>query len=81
MREVQSSEAKAHLTQLLSKVARGESFTITRHGQPIAHLIPIADHRKAQVEKAMEEIAAFRETMPRIAPGDILAARHDGHRH
>ena len=81
MREVQSSEAKAHLTQLLSDVARGESFTITRHGQPIARLVPIADRRNAEIARTMAEIAAFRETMPRIPLADILSARREGHRH
>lgn len=40
MREIQATEAKAHLAQLLSAVERGESFAITRHGRPIAHLVP-----------------------------------------
>lgn len=74
MREIQSSKAKVQLTQLLSDVERGESFTITRYGQPIAHLIPIADRRRADIKKAMRDIAAFRETMPRIPLSDILAA-------
>ncbi|GAA0330037.1 type II toxin-antitoxin system prevent-host-death family antitoxin [Sphingomonas oligophenolica] len=81
MREIQSSEAKAHLTQLLTAVERGESFTITRHGQPVAQLVPVADRRKAEVERVMEQIAAFRETMPRLTVDELLAARHEGHRH
>jgi prevent-host-death family protein len=40
MREIQAIEAKTHLAQLLSAVERGESFAITRHGRPIAHLVP-----------------------------------------
>jgi len=80
MREIQSSEAKAHLTQLLTAVERGESFTITRHGQPVAQLVPVADRRKAEVERTMVEIAAFRRTMPSIVLEEILAARHEGHR-
>ena len=81
MRTVQSSEAKAHLTQLLSDVARGQSFTITRHGQPIAQLVPIVDRRRAEIEKVMDQIIAFRETMPRLPLEDILSSRHEGHRH
>lgn len=78
MREVQFSEAKAHLAQLLTAVERGESFTITRHGRPIAQLVPVAGRRKAEVERAMKDIAAFRETMPHIPLSDILSARHAG---
>jgi prevent-host-death family protein len=29
-------EAKTHLSSLLERVAQGESFTITRHGKPVA---------------------------------------------
>ena len=81
MREVQSSDAKAHLPQLLSAVERGETIVITRHGRAIARLIPEADQRKSEVLKTMTQIAAFRETMPSIAVSDILSARHEGHRH
>lgn len=81
MREVQSSEAKAHLTQLLSDVERGQSFTITRHGRAIARLVPAEDQRRAEVEKTMAQVEAFRRTMPPIAVEDILSARHEGHRY
>ena len=33
MREVQASEAKAHLPRLLDEVERGETIVITRHGR------------------------------------------------
>jgi prevent-host-death family protein len=81
MREVQSSDAKAHLPQLLSDVERGETIVITRHGRAIARLVPEVDQRLSEVQKTMDQIAAFRATMPRIALSDILSARHEGHRH
>ena len=33
MREIQASEAKTHLPQLLDDVERGETIVITRHGR------------------------------------------------
>ena len=81
MREVQSSDAKAHLPQLLSDVERGETIVITRHGRPIARLVPEADQRLTEVQKTMDQIAAFRATMPRIALSELLSARHEGRRH
>lgn len=33
-------EAKTHLSLLLDRVARGEQVVITKHGKPIARLIP-----------------------------------------
>ena len=38
-------EAKTHLPALLAQVERGETVTITRHGRPIARLVPIDVHR------------------------------------
>ena len=45
MREIQASEAKTHLPQLLDDVERGETIVITRHGRAIARIVPEA--RKA----------------------------------
>jgi len=81
MREVQSSDAKAHLPQLLSDVERGETIVITRHGRAIARLVPEAEQRAGEVQRTMEQIAAFRKTMPSMTVPEILAARNEGHRH
>ena len=40
MRTVGSYEAKTHLPALLDSVAQGEHITITRHGVPVAVLVP-----------------------------------------
>jgi prevent-host-death family protein len=34
-------EAKTHLPALLAQVEKGETVIITRHGKPIAKLVPI----------------------------------------
>ena len=81
MREVQASDAKTHLPRLLDDVEGGETLVITRHGRPIAQLVPEVDVRRVQVERAF---AAFREMRKRVkgmTVDEILAARHEGHRH
>jgi prevent-host-death family protein len=40
MTTVGAFEAKTHLSKLLEKVEAGETIVITRHGQPVAHLVP-----------------------------------------
>ena len=40
MENVGSFEAKTHLPQLLERTAKGEEFTITKHGKPVARLVP-----------------------------------------
>ena len=42
MYTVGSYEAKTHLSQLLERVEHGETITITRHGKPVARLVPAA---------------------------------------
>ena len=34
-------EAKTHLSELLEKVEAGEEITITKHGAPVARLVPV----------------------------------------
>ncbi len=41
MTTVGAYEAKTHLPALLAKVERGETVTITRHGRPVAKLVPV----------------------------------------
>ena len=58
METVGSFEAKTHLPQLLERVAQGEEFTITKHGKPIARLVPIRrsgpDRRREAIERLKE---------------------------
>jgi prevent-host-death family protein len=80
MREVQASEAKTHLPQLLDEVERGETVVITRHGKPIARLVPEAELRQQEVDRAIEGIMALRQRTGRVTRQEILDARHEGHR-
>jgi len=57
MREIQASEAKTRLPQLLDDVERGETVVITRHGRAIARIVPEAHLRQAEIDKAIENIS------------------------
>jgi prevent-host-death family protein len=81
MREVQSSDAKARLPQLLDEVERGETIIITRHGRPIARIVPEVGNQAADTREAMDRIVAFRQTMPNLSLDVILSARHEGHKY
>jgi prevent-host-death family protein len=81
MREIQASEAKTHLPSILDEVERGVSVVITRHGRPIARLVPEAGRREAEVSRAMKRIEDFRATMPKLTLEEILSARHEGHKY
>jgi prevent-host-death family protein len=41
MATVNVHEAKTHLSQLLDRVANGETITIAKAGKPVARLVPL----------------------------------------
>lgn len=58
MTVVGSYEAKTHLPQLIEKVLRGETVQITRHGVPVANLVPV-EPRKSTVD-VVDELRRYR---------------------
>ena len=81
MRSIQSAEAKAHLSRLLDEVERGETIVITRHGKPIARLVPETEQRRAKVARFKARIEEFRKSAPKLSIAEILSARHEGHKY
>jgi prevent-host-death family protein len=81
MREIQASDAKARLAQLLDEVERGETVVITRHGRAIARLVPEGDRTSAENRKLIEEIEKFRRAGPGIPLEELLSSRHEGHKY
>lgn len=61
MESIGSYEAKTHLSSLLERVAKGEEFTITKHGVPIARLVPIEKEQQRDVRAVIEELKKFRK--------------------
>ncbi len=61
MRTVGSYEAKTHLPRLLDEVAAGETITITKHGVPVALLVPASGGGKHEAREVIEEIKRLRK--------------------
>jgi prevent-host-death family protein len=84
-REVQASEAKTHLPQLLDEVERGATIVITRHGRRIARLVPEAQRRQQEIDEALDNIRKLgrqiREETGGATVEEILAWRHEGHKY
>ena len=83
MRQVPATEAKTRLAQLLTSVEHGETIAITRHGRPIAHLVPAEARERAARREAVERFEARRTQWKGAGMSleEILAARHEGHRY
>src|SRR3954452_21049842 len=70
------AEAKAHLSELVSRVARQhERVTVTVHGRPSAVLLAVED-----LESLEETIAVLsdRDTLRQLADSDTELARGEG---
>lgn len=79
MQTIGSYEAKTRLPELLRQVERGEHFTITRRGVPIAQIVGIenaVDDRQATIDR----MKAARARRPTTSVGESLAARDEGRR-
>ena len=62
MAEVGAFEAKTHLPKLLERVQKGERFVITKHGHPVAELIPFRKRDPDKIHAAIESLKVFQKT-------------------
>jgi prevent-host-death family protein len=82
MKTVGAYEAKTHLPRLLERVAKGETITITKHGVPIARLVPVTETAQQDVGEVIEEIRQFRKERPlgRLSAVDVKEMINEGRR-
>ena len=69
MSTVTVRELRNHGADVLARVARGESLTVTRDGEPVAAVVPLP-RRTVSVEQLIER----RKALPRV---DAAALRAD----
>ena len=60
-------QAKTHLSELLEKVEAGEEIVITKHGTPVAKLVPV------KKEASAEQRAAAIRRIQQLSTGLSLA--------
>lgn len=63
MERVGIYEAKSRLSELIEQAESGKEVTITRHGKPVAKLVPAQAGQEADRKKIMEELRAFSKTI------------------
>ncbi len=56
LEEIGSYDAKTKLPEILRKVQKGQSFTITNHGKPVADIIPSRSISHARTIETIREI-------------------------
>lgn len=74
--EVSVSDAKGQLTELVHRVEAGEDVVLTRHGRPIARIVPLAKRPSAAERAALldDVVAASRH---KTRPGPDAARSQD----
>ena len=83
--EVQASVAKAHFSQLLDEVERGQTIVILRHGKPVARLVPDEDARMRRHAEAWNRLGKLGEEIRARNGGltveEIISSIHEGHKY
>ena len=59
MSEIGTFEAKTHLPKLLERVQKGEHFVITKHGRPVAELVPLRTRDPDKIRAAIDNLKSF----------------------
>ena len=73
MGEVGAYEAKTRLAELLNRVEKGERIVITRHGRPVAELVPVEGAPQMSVEEAIRRLRELRTTLgPGLTIRDLI---------
>ena len=69
-------DAKTHLSALLERAAAGETITVTKHGTPIAQIVPLPAKR-AMPNEDVDVFEKFRRLREEIAsrPGYVPDTR------
>lgn len=80
MESIGAFDAKTRLSELLDRASRGESFLITKHGRPIARLVPEGEEDHRRVAAAVERLKSFRGTLKGTTINDVLRDRDEGRR-
>lgn len=68
-------EAKTHLSSLLDRVATGEQITITRHGTPVARLVPARPAASAELTDVIARLQEFSkgQTLGGLKSKDLIS--------
>lgn len=59
MSTIGAYEAKTKFSELLERVENGERVTITRHGKPVAEMVPLKKHDPERVRQGFAQLRAL----------------------
>ncbi len=72
---IKQSELRNNNAEIMRRVADGESFTVTVHGQPVADLVP--HQRQTHRRRRLVPAAEFDAALAQLPPVDVEQWRRD----
>ena len=72
---IRQSELRNNNAEIMRRVAAGESFTVTVHGQPVADLVP--HQRLGQQRRRLVPAAEFDAALAALTPLDVEQWKRD----
>lgn len=80
MKIVAVFEAKSRLSEILAAVERGEEYTVTKHGKPIARIVPSGQIDATAMADARKLIARIKLTRKdsNLTDDELREAIEDG---
>jgi prevent-host-death family protein len=61
MESVGAYDAKTNLPKLLERAARGARITVTKHGRPVAEIVPPREYRAVDARAAVAAMKGLRK--------------------
>lgn len=77
--QIGAFEAKTHFSALLEKVESGEQIIITKHGHPVAKLVPITSYNREKIKSTIKKLKIFKQAQS-LAGLDWKDLRDEGRR-
>jgi prevent-host-death family protein len=77
MEDVTLAAAKAHLSELVERAAKGEPVRITRRGKPVARLVGVERQRRPIDLDALRALTASQPMQPEPARSWLPLARDE----
>jgi prevent-host-death family protein len=72
MKTIGADEAKARFSELLADVANGETVVVTKHGVPVAHIVPVRNGFADARKRSMSGVDTVMRTTSRWAKGSTI---------
>jgi prevent-host-death family protein len=79
MQTLGAFHVKTHFSSLIDQVEKGEQITITKHGHPVAKLVPISGNTEERVHETIQRLKEFSQSKT-LGGLDWKSLRDEGRR-